>query len=351
LREVGHGATLVDAIAAGRGGAAAIAYEAADGIHVAVHSARRLRDRRVATSTGSEINGVTIAADPLGGWVVAERQFPRRGSGVPYRVRTLSLDTAGRLVGEVQDLGLGSFGIDARPIAALTVLPDGRALLVFEREPATQSFERQLVVLTMRPHGGTFTEPVVLAPGHALTDARVTMADGQATISATDATACGDAGCAGQPRALRLAADGTPGELLGPVLANPNRAFAPWAAGAALVFQLKAGVQPFTREAPVRAVSLTGDGALQTLTRDRATEPVALALPDGRVLAVWATRSSFGAALAGPDGRFKKTAAPAGPPPAPYHSNPTNRDARAAGRFVLVTWARGATVRVSRRAF
>ena len=44
------------------------------------------------TSTGSEINGVAIAADPLGGWVVAERQYPRKGSGKPYRVRALSLD-------------------------------------------------------------------------------------------------------------------------------------------------------------------------------------------------------------------------------------------------------------------
>jgi hypothetical protein len=177
----------------------------------------------------------------------------------------------------------------------------------------------------------------------------VTVAGDEATVSATEATLCGDAGCAGQPRALRLAPDGTPGPLLGPALEKPNRAFAPWAAGGALVFQLKDGVQPFSREAPVRAVSLTAGAPLQTLTRERATEPIALPLPNGRVLALWATRSSFGAALAGPDGRFKRTTAPAGPPPSPYHSNPTNRDARVAGRHVLVAWARGALVRVSRR--
>ncbi len=105
----------------------AIAYEAADGIHVAIQDGRRFRDRRVATSTGSEINGVAIAADPLGGWVVAERQFARRGSVKAYRVRALSLDDQGRPVGAIQDLGLGEFGIDARPTQALAVRPDGLA--------------------------------------------------------------------------------------------------------------------------------------------------------------------------------------------------------------------------------
>src|SRR6478609_700022 len=59
----------------------AVAYEAKDGIHVAVRTGGGFKQRRVATSTGSEINGLALAADPLGGWVLAERQFPRRGSG------------------------------------------------------------------------------------------------------------------------------------------------------------------------------------------------------------------------------------------------------------------------------
>src|SRR5690242_16264998 len=54
--------------------AGAVAYEARDGIHVYM----RGRDRRVAKSTGSEINGLAIAADPQGGYVIAERVF-RRG--------------------------------------------------------------------------------------------------------------------------------------------------------------------------------------------------------------------------------------------------------------------------------
>ena len=57
----------------------AIAYETKAGIRVAVRRGNGFRDRLVAESTGSEINGVAIAADPQGGWVVAERQYPRRG--------------------------------------------------------------------------------------------------------------------------------------------------------------------------------------------------------------------------------------------------------------------------------
>lgn len=328
----------------------AVAYEAADGIHVAVRSGGRFRDRRVATSTGSEINGVAIAADPQGGWVLAERQFPRKGSGVPYRVRALSLDASGRRAGAVQDLGLGQFGIDARETSALAVLPDGRAVLTFTREA-----ERNVglapvpVVVTTRPHRGTFAEPASLPEGEQLADPRVTVSGRRAVLTALKIASCGDAGCFGEPRASVLGADGVPGPLTGPVLENPRRAFAPWAVGNTVVFQLKTRVEPFSREAPVRAS--TNGGPLQTLTRQRATEPVALPLPGGRIVALWATRRALGAALAGPDGRFRRTSAPSGPPPSPNHTNPTNRDVRAAGRYVLAAWAAGTTVRISRRRF
>src|SRR4051794_14778224 len=129
----------------------AIAYEARDGVHAVVNG----HDRLVAASTGSEINGVAIAVDPQGGYVLAERQFPKRGSAVPYRVRAFSLDVHGRRISAVQDLGLGEFGIDARPTQSLAVLPDGRALLVFKRD-RQQFGDPEPVVLAIRPHGGEF---------------------------------------------------------------------------------------------------------------------------------------------------------------------------------------------------
>jgi hypothetical protein len=316
----------------------AVAYEARDGVHVYVGG----RDRLVARSGGSEINGVAIAADPLGGYVLAERSFVRRGATRSYHVRALSVDADGRVVGAVQELGPGQFGIDARPAQALSVLPDGRAVLVFQREaPSFQ--EPEPVVYAIRPHGGAFGEPAVVGDG--LTDPRIT----GSTITVTRIAGCGDTGCAGEPRAIAVNPDGTLGTPSGPALPNPRRAFAPWATAGAIVFLLKTRSKPFSVEAPVRAYA--ADGRLQTLTRALANEPVALALADGRTVALWATRTRLGAALAGADGVFKRTSAPAGPPPYRFHFNSTNRDARSAGRWVIFAWAHGSAVRVSTRRF
>ena len=220
-------------------------------------------------------------------------------------MRALSVDADGKLVGAVQDLGAGQFGIDARETQNLEVLPDGRALLVFQRESPNFG-DPEPVVLATRPHGGAFAEPTVVGAG--LTSPRVT----GSTLTVIMTTVCGDTGCAGQPRSIAVNPDGTLGTPVGPTLAKPNRAFAPWATASALVFLLKTGSQPFSKEAPVRAYAA---GRLQTLTTARAHEPVALALADGRTLALWATRTKLGAALAGAKGTFKKTSAPPAPDP------------------------------------
>ena len=243
----------------------AIAYETKAGVRVAVRTGNGFRDRLVAASTGSEINGVAIAADPQGGWVVAERQYPRKGSAKPYRVRALSLDAEGRRIGAVQDLGPGEFGIDARPTSALAVLPDGRAVLTFQRD-VEGSASSGPVAVAVRPHGGAFAPPADLpAP---LRDPRVTVAGDQAVISATAGVSCGDSGCAGNPRAFSI----TGAPLAAPDLDHPTRSFGAWAVRKALIFQRKDGPQPFSREAPVKAITFEVDGSLgrvQTLTRVR----------------------------------------------------------------------------------
>jgi hypothetical protein len=323
----------------------AVAYQTARGIRVAIRRGDDLADRQVASSTGSEINGVTIAADPQGGWVVAERQYPRQGSGKPYRVRALSLDARGRRVGDVQDLGLGEFGIDARPTSALAVLPDGRAVLTFQRDG--EGFTTGPAAIAVRPHGGTFAVQGEVAN---VTNPRVTVAGDQAVVSATAGVSCGDAGCSGDPRAYSI----TGAPLAAPDLDHPTRSFGAWAVRKTLLFQRKDGPRPFSREAPVKAVTFEADGSLgrmQTLTRKPATEPIGLALAGGGTLAVWANRERLDAALARADGRFRGISAPSGPPPERSHYNSTNRDARAAGRFAIVTWSHGRTVRVSIRRF
>ena len=70
-----------------------------------------------------------------------------------------------------------------------------------------------------------------------------------------------------------------------------------------------------------------------------------------RALVLWSGTRGFGTAIAGPDGIFHKTAQPLGPPPEPYHTNPTNRAIATAGPYALVGWSRKGRVRLSLRRF
>jgi hypothetical protein len=348
-------------VAAARGGAFVVAWEEADGIHAALRTkaGRRIVQRRFTSRPSSDINGVQVAADPLGGWVIAERVFPQgRRQDRLYGVRVLSLDPAGRALGPIQDLGPGSFGVDARPTQALAVDGNGRAVLAFTREsPSGAPPSADAVVVATRPHGGTFGPPVAVAAPYA-DDPRVAVDDsGRAAVAFTQVASRGDAGSFGAPALVTVRADGTLSAPVGPALEFPRRAFGPTAAlmpgGAAVVFALKAKSEAFVTEAPVRAVAIADDGTvgpLQTLTDARAKEPVAMALSRGRVLVVWSGRRGLGASLA-TNGRFRRTAEPQGPPPAPYHFNSTNRDLRTAGRYAIFTWAVGGRVRVAVRGF
>ena len=347
-------------LAAGRGGAFLLAWEDSDGLHAAVRTKarRRIVERRYAGGPRSGINGVQVAADPQGGWVLARRVFPHGARNERrYGVRALSLDPAGRQLGAVQDLGPGHFGIDARQTQALAVAPDGRAVLTFRREAPFDA--PAPVVVATRPHGATFGAPGALS-GDPAADPRVAIGeDGRTLIAATQIRSRGDAGVFGNPVVAAVSPAGALGAPMGPPLSNPRRAFAPTvvpmaASRGVLVFQLKAASEPFVTEAPVRAVAIAADGTfggLQTLTGGRAKEPVAVGLDGGRALVVWAGRRGLDARLAGPDGSFRKTAPPQGPPPLPFHHNSTNRDLRTAGRYAIFTWARGSRVRVTVRRF
>lgn len=348
-------------LAAGRGGAFLLAWEDTDGLHAAVRTQAkgRIARRRYDSGPSSGINGVQVAADPQGGWVLAERVFPHGArNDRRYGVRALSLDRAGRQLGAVQELGPGYFGIDARQTQALAVAPDGRAVLTFRREAVGFNAPAPVVVAT-RPHGGTFGAPLALS-GDPAGDPRVAIGDdGSTLIAATQIHSRGDAGIFGNPVVAAVGPAGALGAPLGPLLSHPRRAFAPTAAATGsgrgvLVFQLKTSSQPFVTEAPVRAIAFRADGTfagLQTLTSGRAKEPVVMALSGGRALAVWAGRRGIDARLAGPDGTFEQTAPPKGPPPSPFHFNSTNRDLRTAGRYAILSWARDRRVRVTVRRF
>ncbi len=177
-------------IAAARGGAFLLAWEDSDGLRAAVRTkaGRRIVRRRYRGGPRSQINGVQVAADPRGGYALARLVFPHGPrKDRRYGVRALSVDPAGRLLGAVQDLGAGQFGVDARPTQALAVGGDGRAVLTFTREsPSGAAFDAPApVVVSVRPHGGAFGAPVALA-GAAAADPRVAVdAAGRAVIAAT----------------------------------------------------------------------------------------------------------------------------------------------------------------------
>jgi hypothetical protein len=347
-------------VAAAPDGAFLVAWWDADGLRVAARTATRrpVAVRRVVAITSSAINGLQVAADPRGGWVIVTREFPKNGtSQSTYGVRALSLDRAGRPLGPVQDLGAGQFGIDARPTQALAVDPDGRAVFTFTRQTPA-SFGEGTVVVTTRAHGGVFGEPVPV-PGPAAEPRVAVGQGGRAVIAVARTESCAESACFGLPGVALLAAAGPPSTPFGPSLPQPGRAFSPIAALTAgdagvLVFQLKTKPSPFSKEAPVRAVAFGADGSvgsLQTLTPALANEPVVLPLTGGRVLALWADKRRLAAALAGPKGRFRKTAAPGGPPPETGHLNQTNRDLRTAGRYAIFAWEGNGRVRISARRF
>lgn len=342
-------------VAARKGGGFVVAWEDADGIRVAVRTAsgHAVVVRRVATSNGEVINGVQVAADPLGGWVIAERQF-RRTQQRFYFVRVMTLSAAGRLQGAVQDLGPGEFGIDARETQSLAVDDTGRAVLAYVPEAPFSLTSQPTAMVAVRPHGATFGTPVAL-PGDVAADPRVAVGGGGlAQIAATQVRSRGDAGAFGDPVVAGVSAAGALGTPFGPVVANPKRAFAPSSAllgggRSVLVFQLKTSSQPFETRAPVRAAAIAADGTigpLQTLTSGQAKEPVVMSLSGGRALAMWSGAKGLGASLAGPNGTFAKTAEPKGPPPPPFHTNSTNRDLRTAGSYAIFAWSRDADGRV-----
>ena len=349
-QRLGRWAAITSVVAAGRGGAALAAWEARDGIRVAVRSrsGRRLRTRLLTASNGQAINDLAVRNDPRGGWFMLESRFSRKSRDTHVWAYTLRAD--GSLALQPQSLGAGSFGAEARPIRALAVDDRGGAAAVFETPKGAMSAQAV--------HAGHFG-PVHPLGGEGITDARVTAAPDGALVAATSISNCGDVGCFGAPFAARLTPQGTPIPFRIPALEHPNRAFGPSIAplvpgAAALVFSLKEGPQAFERRAPVKAVVLhdgAAPGAVQTLTAKPAAEPIAAPLLGARVLVLWSGARGFGAALAGLDGRFRPTAEPPGPPPEPFHTNPTNREISTAGRYALVGWSRAGRVRLSLRRF
>jgi len=340
------------AVAAGNDGAALVAWSAPDGLRIAIrrHAGIPLRVRVLDATVRPD--ALEAGWDARGGWRVLATTVGRA-------LRGYTLRADGTLALRPYALGTGSFGFDARPVQALAVGPRGSAAAV---ATTGESPTRAAVVIGVHHGRATQLADRPLPADGLLADPRVSAVDdlGGGFITATRVARCGDAGCAGQPLAWRLTGNGEVRALPVAAVTHPSRAFGPSIAplgpfGAALVYQEKAAPAAFESRAPVKAVTWDGVGPdprpTVTLTTGLAKEPVVVALTGGRALVVWSGGRGWGASLASPDGAWRRVTSPPGPPPLPFHSNPTNRDVAVAGRFVLVVWERDGRVRLSRRGF
>ncbi len=335
------------------GGDRLVAWTGPSGLRAALYRRGRWTTRTLSTGTQSEIGDVQVAVDPRGGWVMVVRQFVSPG----VRVQALDLADDGNRVGPVHELGAGDFGAEARPVFALAVDRDGTAFFTYrdnQADPANPQMPPRSQIRA-RPHGGQWGSAVGI---DGVVDARVTAApDGGAVLAGTRPRSRGDAGYFGAPLSALVGRDGSVGPLLGPALASPGRAFGPSAVALGdgrrlLVASLKSGSAAFSRIAPVAATVLgPGSPASSLLTTGLASEPVAVPLAGQRALVLWAGERGWGGALATSSGSVGAIRPPPGPPPAPFHNNPTNRDVRSGGRYVAIAWERDGRIRVTLRRF
>jgi len=330
------------AIAAAPGGGVAVLAIRPGGLYSTVRSAagEPWQTHKVAAEGNNpDVNNVTVAHDPLGGWVLAEARF---SDGWTY-LQTLSLTENGVPVGTPQSLGGGEFGSTARPTVALAVDAGGRAIFAPNAGGGRRSAGTSIF---LRKHGEQFTRVALLGGGQ--TDARVAVGDGgRAAVVVTDPSICGEVGCRGVSKLYRVDAAG--------VVSAPQtvqRQNLKKTSGPAVAFlggddtivswtQRTAGDGfSVTGTVGIAAVNQSSVGEPGTLDgNDGASEPVVMSLSGGRALAVWAGgNNQIRGALINPAGEAKPTVMPAGPGPDPNHFNATNRDVHTAGSWAIVAW-------------
>lgn len=179
---------------------------------------------------------------------------------------------------------------------------------------------------------------------------------GDVSLGTVDVRHSGDAGTSGAPGLLRADARGAFAAPLAAPVTNPGRAFGPVVAidgtgRSVLVYQEKDDPSPFSRKAPLYAVTASRGGAFgarRVLDRRLVRYPVMRSYRSGAIVAWEAPRNRWGIALER-GGRFASAPVPAGPGPSNMGEDfVRNRDLTAAGRYTALAWtAADATVRVS----
>jgi hypothetical protein len=360
LRSQLVGTGLRPAVAINAEGAAAVVFQGRGQrvLHVAVRApgARRFGASRVITATTGRFDRADfpqVAADGTGRFVVMYERGVRTGSNFTNDIRALTLTVSGRPIGAPQSLGKG-----ALPARSLRALADGRLVALTARmnRPAPNSdgtpTPPQLLLQRRAARGTAFTAAPITVPEGFGDPELVAAPEGALALAGLKVTRVGDAGSAGRPLAATATTPGSPfGPFAGPSVTNPARNFDPVAVPArggivGLLWQQKTAPQAFDRSAPIVATTIGSGGEVRTpirLSGRAAREPHAVALAEGRGLAVWDDDGRWGSAEHRPDGSWRRVGAPRGSLRR-FHDAVTNRDLQAStdgGAAAFVWEARG----------
>jgi hypothetical protein len=269
--------------------------------------------------------------------------------GYQTQLRSVRIAPSGR-PGRSISVGAGSasrdgFGASSAGQVAVCCLTEPAAPMTAIRPMKVATYARGAGWTTLAPPLGPRQVVESVSPGL-----------GDVSLGTVDVRHSGDGGTSGAPGLLRADARGVFAAPLAAPVTNPGRAFAPvvvidGAGRSVLVYQEKDDPTPFSRNAPLYAVTGTRTGAFgarQVLDRRLVRYAAMRSYRSGAIVAWEAPRNRWGIALER-GGRFAPAPVPAGPGPSGMGEDfVRNRDLTTAGRYAALAWtAADATVRVS----
>lgn len=296
---------------------------------------------------GSKIgdDDAKLAVQPDGSTLVVYQNAWRDSRGTySTRLRNVVISAAGH-AGAVQTLGSGRLNHDSFRASS-----SGQAAVCCLASPAVANAPASLgnaprftTVASYAPGTGWSTITPPLGPSEAVET--VGPGTGAVALGTIDVHRRGDAGAFGLPGLLRLRADGTFAPALAAPVVSANRAFGPVVAidragRDVLVYQEKTRAAPFSRSAPVYAVTATPGGAAgarQLLDGNDAYLPLVRSYRDGAI-AAWETPRNRWRVSIERGGAFTRAPAPSGGPSRVGEDFNYSRDMSTGGRYVVLCW-------------
>lgn len=284
-----------------------------------------------------------VAAQPGGGTLVVYENADRDARGTyTTRLRSVLISAKGQ-VGAIQELGTGFVDHDS-----FRASPSGQAAIccvgpTVQTPPPLFGSVPYTTVASYVPGSGWSA----IAPPLGPTDTIETVAPsgGDVALGMITVHRRGDAGTLGVPALLRHDAGGTFAPAVTAPVVSASRAFGPVVAidgsgRSVLVYQEKSHSTPFSRSAPIYAVSAKpggAPGARQVLDTSEAYLPLLRSYRDGAI-AAWEAPGHRWHVSIERGGTFKPAAAPAGGPSTVGEDFAYSRDLATGGRYAVLCW-------------